>query len=647
MQNLKKILLSIMLIISAAAFAAPQNERDYNQKLYYSCKIWGFYKYFHTEVAKGPTVVKWDDALLDHLAQITPETTTEYYNRLLLEMLSTAGTMAEPTTTMPVLPDSLKPNLDLNWLNDSFLNEVVKQKLATVKDKFRPQQNYYVQGNSGAVNLSFATDTSYASGDLTDLQIRLLALFRYWNCINYFYPYKNIIDQDWDNTLNEMLPVFINCITENDISKAFLMLASHINDTHAKIYNASITEFVGFNYMPLTLKTIENKIVITNSLDSSLDIQRGDILLEVNNRPVEFLRDSISQICSASNSSVLNRVVNNRLLRGTNLSVKLKIEDQDGVSKIITCNRIPESNYIDLLLSLNPQKWSIINVSGKSFGLINMGKLLESDIHQMFTELWNTDALIFDIRNYPNATLWKLVNYLFTENLHIADFTNPDERYPGTISLDHEVLNVTPTSLGYYDKKIVLLFNEDTQSQAEYTVMGLEQHTGAVKIGSQTAGADGTITLIWLPGNTGTYITGKGVFYPDGKPTQRIGIVPDIEVHPTIAGIRAGRDEIMEVALQTVSISSENKPADFELFHNYPNPFNPETNIRFSLKSKTLVSLNIFNIKGELVKNLLKEELPAGMHNYKFNASGLNSGVYFYKIETSTKNQVQKMVLIK
>lgn len=645
MRNLKKILLSILLI-SAAAFAGSQNERDYNQNLYYSCKIWGFYKYFHTEVAKGPTVVKWDYALLTHLAQVTPDITAEAYNQSLLEMLSKAGTMAEPTTTLPVLPDSLKPNLDLNWLNDSFLNDEIKQKLAAVRDKFRPQNNYYVKEQSG-VNLSFATDTSYASGDLSDLKIRLLALFRYWNCINYFYPYKNIMDQDWDNTLNEMLPVFINCTTENDISLAFLKMAAHINDTHATIYNASITEIVGFNYLPLMLKTVQNKIVITNSLDSLLDIQRGDILLEVNNRPVEFLKDSISQICSASNISVLNRVVNNRLLRGNNQPVKLKIENQEGVSKIISCNRIPESNYFNMVVNLGPPKWSVINVNGKSFGLINMGKLLENDIHQMFIELWDTDALIFDIRYYPNETLWTLVNYLFTENLHIADFTNPNERYPGTISLDHEVLNVTPTSLGYYDKKIVLLFNEDTQSQAEYTVMGLERHTGAVKIGSQTSGADGNVSLIWMPGNTGTYITGLGAFYPDGTPTQRIGIVPDIEVHPSIAGIRAGRDEIMEIALQTVSISSENKPADFELFHNYPNPFNPETIISFSLKSKTQVSLNIFNIKGELVKNMLKEELTAGMHHYKFNASGLNSGVYFYKLETSTKNQVQKMVLIK
>ena len=80
--------------------------------------------------------------------------------------------------------------------------------------------------------------------------------------------------------------------------------------------------------------------------------------------------------------------------------------------------------------------------------------------------------------------------------------------------------------------------------------MGLEQHPNAIKIGSQTSGADGNVSMIYLPGGIVTYFTGLGVFYPDYTETQRIGIIPDIEIHPTIAGIREGRDEVLEVALQ-------------------------------------------------------------------------------------------------
>ena len=67
-------------------------------------------------------------------------------------------------------------------------------------------------------------------------------------------------------------------------------------------------------------------------------------------------------------------------------------------------------------------------------------------------------------------------------------------------------------------------------------------------IGSTTAGADGNVSQIPLPGGMQTMISGIGVFYPDKTPTQQVGIVPNIAVRPTIDGIRAGRDEVLEAA---------------------------------------------------------------------------------------------------
>jgi C-terminal processing protease CtpA/Prc len=96
-----------------------------------------------------------------------------------------------------------------------------------------------------------------------------------------------------------------------------------------------------------------------------------------------------------------------------------------------------------------------------------------------------------------------------------------------------------------------VLIDEISQSQAEYTTMAFRA-AGAKVIGSTTAGADGNVSSIPLPGGLRSMISGIGVFYPDKKPTQRIGIVPDVEVKPTIAGIRAGRDELLEEALKLI-----------------------------------------------------------------------------------------------
>ena len=82
--------------------------------------------------------------------------------------------------------------------------------------------------------------------------------------------------------------------------------------------------------------------------------------------------------------------------------------------------------------------------------------------------------------------------------------------------------------------------------------MAFRSAPGSMVIGSTTAGADGNVSQVNLPGGLNSMISGLGVFYPDKKPTQRVGMIPDVEVKPTIAGIRAGRDELMEEAIRQI-----------------------------------------------------------------------------------------------
>jgi C-terminal processing protease CtpA/Prc len=82
--------------------------------------------------------------------------------------------------------------------------------------------------------------------------------------------------------------------------------------------------------------------------------------------------------------------------------------------------------------------------------------------------------------------------------------------------------------------------------------MAFRAAPNAVVVGSTTAGADGNVSPIPLPGGLRSAISGIGVFYPDKKPTQRIGIVADIEARPTVQGIRDGRDEVLEAAIRRI-----------------------------------------------------------------------------------------------
>ncbi|MBZ0201624.1 MAG: SBBP repeat-containing protein [Ignavibacteria bacterium] len=88
-------------------------------------------------------------------------------------------------------------------------------------------------------------------------------------------------------------------------------------------------------------------------------------------------------------------------------------------------------------------------------------------------------------------------------------------------------------------------------------------------------------------------------------------------------------------------------PKEFKLYSNYPNPFNPQTKIRFSLPSNEFVKLAVYNSLGEQVEVLIKQTLNPGVYEYSWDASGYASGVYFYKIETATFVSVKKMILVK
>jgi hypothetical protein len=79
-------------------------------------------------------------------------------------------------------------------------------------------------------------------------------------------------------------------------------------------------------------------------------------------------------------------------------------------------------------------------------------------------------------------------------------------------------------------------------------------------------------------------------------------------------------------------IESPFLPQTAELHQNYPNPFNPSTEISYALKSEGMVTLSVFNTKGELVSTLVNEKKTAGNHTMSFNGEGLNSGIYFYRL---------------
>jgi C-terminal processing protease CtpA/Prc len=186
-------------------------------------------------------------------------------------------------------------------------------------------------------------------------------------------------------------------------------------------------------------------------------------------------------------------------------------------------------------------------------GYMSVQLMYEQILPKFFLKHKNSKGIILDLRNYPRdfQVVYKLSEYLMPHPTPFVKFARPSIGCPGMYSFDAS-LKVGKERTDYYKGLVVILVNEFTQSRAEFFAMAFRKAPKALVIGSQTAGADGDMTVFPLPGGYQTGITGAGVYYPDGTETQRIGIVPDIEVTPTIKGIQEGKDEVLEKAIDYI-----------------------------------------------------------------------------------------------
>jgi hypothetical protein len=121
---------------------------------------------------------------------------------------------------------------------------------------------------------------------------------------------------------------------------------------------------------------------------------------------------------------------------------------------------------------------------------------------------------------------------------------------------------------------------------------------------------------------------------------------------PTGTDYHVGSNFLLDDVNLTGTATSVNDktiiPAKFSLEQNYPNPFNPSTKIQYNIPENSFVSLKVYNAIGIEVANLVNSVVPAGTHDVLFDASGLNSGVYFYTLKTGNNFvQTRKMILIK
>ncbi|WP_336730790.1 S41 family peptidase [Chryseobacterium sp. VD8] len=509
--------------------------------------IWGYLKYYHPSVAEGN--YNWDYELF-RIYKKTENAAAEQRDQILTDWIKGLGKFQ---TAKNSEPKNVKIKPDLNWIIDSGFSKELIELLLQLKDAKRPKVNYYVDFFPNVDNPDFRHENPYREMKYPDEGFRLLSLYRYWNMIQYYFPYKNLIEEDWKGVLKEFIPKFINAKDETEYNLASLELIGRIHDTHANIWgnSKSLEKYFGERYSPVQLTFAENKPVVEGFYDENSGTQtglkKGDVITEINGENVDTIIKKSLKYLPASNYPTQLRDISRKLLRSNAETINLTIL-RDGKKEEKTIKTYP---YSEIKIKKEPKEF--FKMLDGNIAYVYMGSVNADLLPEVFEKIKNTKGLVIDFRSYPSDfVVFKMGKLLKPESSDFVKFTNTSNSQPGLFTFTPS-LKTQGTGKKSYAGKIAILINETTQSSAEYHTMAFRTAPNAKVFGSTTAGADGNVSDIKLPGNISTMISGIGIYYPDGKETQRIGIVPDVEVKPTIHGIKNNKDEVLEKATKWIN----------------------------------------------------------------------------------------------
>ncbi len=510
-------------------------------------KLWGFLKYHHPSIAQSK--YNWDYELFRFLPKYLDVGNDR--DDLLMGWIDSLGDIEICEKCEDIRVDSvLKP--DLSWINHG-LSAELKTKLLHVYNSRNYGVHHYI-GFAGPGNAEFKNEKQYADMRYPDDGFRLLAAYRYWNMIHYYFPYKNLMDNDWNHILKKYIPLFLEAKNELAYELVMVAMIGEVQDSHATLRSRAIENSKGKLFPPVHVKFIKEQLVVDDYFNADMKkevgLELGDVITHINEKSVQEIIEELLPQYSGSNYPSQLRNMSLDILRFDDKKSQLKIMRK---SKSMTVT-IPMFELKDL----DYYNWYRDDADGKSYklmddniGYITLKNIKAEDVSNIRKAFKKTQGIIIDIRNYPSASMPFTLGAFFTsESKVFTRFTGPVYNNPGEFFFAAS-LNV-PKSIDTYQGPLVVMVNEVTQSHAEFTTMAFQAGERTTVIGSTTAGADGNVSIINLPGGLTTSISGIGVYYPDGGETQRVGVRIDEVVLPSVQGIREGRDELLDRAIEII-----------------------------------------------------------------------------------------------
>lgn len=380
-----------------------------------------------------------------------------------------------------------------------------------------------------------------------DRTTRLAAVALGWNVFEHFYPYFDVVKTDWPATLASSLTAAATDADQAAFLRTLRRMVGAAQDGHGNVWMEDDRNVAS---PPILADWAEGKLVVTQVAPGISSPKPGDEILQIDGKPTEeFWKVEEAEISGATPQ--WRRAKGRELmLRGpADSTLVLQIRTGSGAPTNVSLKRAlgaaPKEKRPKPIEEIKVGIW-YVNLDGMRIQMDEYKKALR--------DLANAEGVIFDMRGYPNEVAMDVLRRVAKEPItsalwNVPKITKPDHQ--GAEYLKSRWPLAQP-EVPRFRGKVVFITDGRAISYAE-SVMGIVEHykLGAI-VGEATAGTNGNINPFLLPGGYTVVFTGMKVLKHDGSVHHGIGIQPTVPASRTVAGIAAGKDELLEKAISVV-----------------------------------------------------------------------------------------------
>jgi len=384
----------------------------------------------------------------------------------------------------------------------------------------------------------------YPSGN--DRATRLADVALAWNVLQHFYPYFDVVDTDWHEVLKTSLLKAATDTNERDFLTTLRFMIAQLHDGHGRAWH----QIMEAEYVPAVVwDWIEDQLVVAYVPPENADqLKPGDAVLTINARQTaEVLAEKEKLISGATRQWRVWRALPQLAAGPKDQKVTLKVQSAQGSQRTVTllCSVVAGS-----LTEPRPPKVQEIK---PGIFYIDLDAISDADFSAALPSLQSAQGIVFDLRGYPKCST-TAISHLIESPVTCAQWHIPEVRLPDRKEMKFSFSNWTLFAVQpRFSGQVAYITDGRAISYAE-TYLGIIEHYKLAHIvGQPTAGTNGNVNQIALPGGYHFTFTGMKVLKHDGSQHHGIGVLPTVPISRTIRGVAQGQDELLEKALELVS----------------------------------------------------------------------------------------------